>query len=132
MTDDDQETKLHWHDAIIEHERRIQLALLRVDGAEVTEWVGMNQQFGTVAEFNEAVEAWVHWLEDSCEHLDHYKREYLGEDIPQKYERGEGCPDCGGPLKMDTIGSSKCENCGERWCLATAEKVWWERVEDGG
>lgn len=134
--DGEEPAGLSWHSVFLDPEQRFIMALLRT-GTDTDENLGVVlQDIGSVnltipeEDWESAKRAWVDWLENKCEYLDRYRREYRGESIPEKHDYGEGCPDCDGELQMDTIGTSKCEDCGERWRLATSETVWWERVED--
>lgn len=72
--------ELKFYDGIVEHERRIQLVVNRVseDGLVLENRGGLNMQFDE-DEFDEAIEAWITWLEQTCEYLDYYREEYRDE-----------------------------------------------------
>jgi hypothetical protein len=76
-TDEDcgDDSRLYWHSAILDHERKIQIVLYRLDDdGEIVDTLGdLDLQFDAESTYDEAVVAFVDYLERCCDSFDFYQ-----------------------------------------------------------
>ena len=73
--EEEDDSKIYWHSVILDHERRIQLVLFRLDddGSITDNLGGLNIHFDDESTYDEAVIAFVDWLERCCDYFDFYQ-----------------------------------------------------------